>query len=90
MQQNKLIYLCNLSNEANMCQAEQTTLCLLNICALIGVDYLRQGTLVKQKMPLTITIDHTGELTIDGIDGVTINDEHIRVHSDRKVTQSEE
>lgn len=90
MSTSKLIYLGNLSNEANICQARTTTLSQLNISVLIGVDYLRQGALAKHKLPLAITIDKMGDLTIAGIDGVTINDEHIRVYSDRKVTQSEE
>ncbi|HZK25866.1 MAG TPA: hypothetical protein VFC74_10860 [Oscillospiraceae bacterium] len=90
MQKSKLVYLSNLSNEANMCQARTTTLYQLNVGVLIGVDYLRESALAKQKIPLAITIDKMGDLTIEGIDGITINDEHLRMHSDRKITDSEE
>jgi len=89
MQKGKLIFLGNLSNEANLCVTQNTELYQLNVAVIIGVNQLRESVFSRTKVPLAIEIGEKGEIEIQGLDGLTVNDENIRIYSDRKMTQSE-
>lgn len=88
MAKEKLAFISNLSNQANMCSAENSELFQLNVVIAVGLEYLGRNQQPRMKTPLSISIAQTGEMDISGLDGVTISDEHIRVHADRKVTHS--
>ncbi|NLZ93149.1 MAG: hypothetical protein GX922_03905 [Firmicutes bacterium] len=89
MQNDKLIFLGNLSNEGNLCAVKETELLQLNIAVLIGVNQLQKGIFSRTKIPLVIEVGEKGEVEIQGMDGLTVNDENIRIYSDRKIIQSE-
>ncbi|MCW3490610.1 hypothetical protein [Dethiobacter alkaliphilus] len=81
-------FISNLSNQANMNSAETSELYQLNVVIAIGLEHLGASQQSRLKTPLSISVNRTGELDISGLDGVTVSDEHIRVHADRKVTKS--
>lgn len=89
MQKGRLIFLGNLSNEANVCAAHTTEVFQLNAAIIIGINHLREGSFSRIKVPLEINIGKNGEIEIEGINDLTVDDENIRIYSDRKVTQSE-
>jgi len=78
----------NLSNQANTNTSKRTELLQLNVFAILGLGYI-DGRNEEEKVPVSIRIDGQGKMTVSGMDGEIINDDNIKIYSDRKVTTSE-
>ncbi|WP_041605924.1 hypothetical protein [Halothermothrix orenii] len=80
----------NLSNQANFSGVFKTDLFQVNYVFVIGLDYLNKNIHHdKKKIPLTFKFNKNNELEIEGING-TINDDSIKIYTDRKVTESQD
>ncbi|EEG78969.1 hypothetical protein [Dethiobacter alkaliphilus] len=88
MNRTRKTFVSNLSNQANMNSTETSELYQLNVVIAIGLEHLDTSQQLRLKTPLSISVNRTGELDISGLDGVTVSDDNIRVHADRKVTKS--
>jgi|GEM_PF-2513079 hypothetical protein len=88
MSKNRIVTLGNLSNEANMHASRETKLLQLNTVIFAGLDSLRANRYLRRKLPLSVALDKSGALEISGIEGISLSDDRIRIHSDRKVTTS--
>ncbi|MBZ2174245.1 hypothetical protein K8M07_03185 [Schnuerera sp. xch1] len=78
----------NLSNQANTFKCRKSFLSQFNIFTIFGLEYLNTIKAVD-KIPISISVDKDGGLSIDGIDEELINDKNIYVYTDKKVTKSD-
>ncbi|MCR2042853.1 hypothetical protein [Anaerosalibacter massiliensis] len=79
----------NLSNQANTFSCKKIDLSQFNFFAILGLEYLYIDT-KKENIPISINIDRSGELSINGLDGDLIDDKNICIYSDKKITKSDE
>lgn len=79
----------NLSNQANTCKSKRAAIAQYNFLVIIGLMYLEERS-EKACVPVSVNIDRLGELTINGIDGISADDRNIFIHTDKKVTKSNE
>lgn len=90
MEQNKLSTILNLSSQANMQGARKTRLSQLNYVVVLGLEYLNERGRQDGHNPVSVTIHKSGELEINGLDETVVNDDNIRVYSDKKTTYSQD
>ncbi|WP_066501027.1 hypothetical protein [Abyssisolibacter fermentans] len=81
----------NLSNQANTIKSEQVNLSQFNFFVILGLEYLYEQIENNREIkgiPIDISIKKSGEMTINGLDQDLIDDNNIRIYSDKKVTNS--
>lgn len=77
----------NLSNQGNVYKSRESNLSQFNFLVILGLDYLNDiGDM--EAVPISIDINGSGDLTINGLDGDLINNENIYIYSDKKVTDN--
>lgn len=77
----------NLSNQGNVYKSRESNLSQFNFFVILGLDYLNNiGDM--EAVPISIDINGSGDLTINGLDGDLINNENIYIYSDKKVTDN--
>lgn len=77
----------NLSNQSNLINAFRSHLSQFNFLVILGNEYLSKVDENQDKVPLQISINKSGELTIGGLDiEVLNNSEKVRIYSDKKIT----
>lgn len=77
----------NLSNQGNVYKSRESNLSQFNFLVILGLDYLNDiGDM--ETVPISIDINGSGDLTINGLDGDLINNENIYIYSDKKVTDN--
>lgn len=89
MDNSKITLSLNLSNQANTCKSRRTTITQYNLLVIIGLMHMEDRS-EKACVPVSVIIDRSGELTINGIDGLSADDRNIFIHTDKKVTKSSE
>ena len=89
MGQNRLSTILNMSNQGNMENAERTSLSQSTYIVVLGLGCLGKILENSDKIPVSVNISKSGELEISGFGEDFINEENIRIYSDKKVTQSE-
>ncbi len=80
----------NMSNQANNCRSRNSSLFQFNYFIMLGLAYLNPDFRAEEAVPVSIKIDKSGELTISGVDIEMLNSENVQIHSDKKVTTSED
>ncbi|MEW6622869.1 MAG: hypothetical protein AB1420_07055 [Bacillota bacterium] len=89
--QNKFATVLNLSNQANLIQADKTKLSQFNLVVMLGLRYLSNRIQINNKVPVSINVRKTGEIELTSIDGDIINDEgNARIYTDKRITTSED
>lgn len=79
--------ICNLSNQININSSDDTDVCQLNYAVFLGVSYLKEPKETDFKIPVSISVDKSGELSIESSDeNMLINRDDIRIYSDKKTT----
>lgn len=81
----------NLSNQANIYKGKRVDLSQLNsiiILGLSGLDFV--GSQEGSTIPVAFTIEKTGDVSISGIDTEKLQEDEAFIHSDKKVTKSNE
>jgi len=77
----------NLSNQGNVYKSRESNLSQFNFLVILGLDYLNDiGDM--EAVPISIDINGSGDLTINGLDGDLINNENIYIYSDKKITDN--
>ncbi len=91
LKQGKFPTVINLSNQANLCEANKTELSQLNLVVILGLKHLNHYEDNRDETPISIKIKKSGEVELSGIDENMLNDnENVRVYSDKKVSRTEE
>lgn len=80
--------LLNLSNQANTNKCKGTNLSQYNFVVILGLEYLNILN-KKEAIPLSFIIDREGNLSINGLDGESMDERNIRIYSDKKITESD-
>lgn len=80
----------NLSNQSNMYRAKNTDLFQMNTVIMLGLSALDFiGSDDGEYIPVSFTIEKSGDVTISGIDIETIDEDDVYIHYDKKFTVSE-
>lgn len=79
----------NLSNQVNMYKAKSTSMFQLNAIVILGLAGLSLVDACDDYIPVSFTIDKSGDITVMGIDG-EINKNDAYIYTDKKVTISDD
>lgn len=80
----------NFSNQGNLCGASKTTLSQYNYGVILGLGFLNQtGSPLEscslEKIPISIYLDNSGEIEINGINDISEN--NVQIYTDKKITK---
>lgn len=90
MNQNKLSTIINFSNQSNMQKAEKTDLTQYNFAVVLGTEYFNEKNKHVETFPISLKIRKSGELELNGLEQSNINNENVRIYSDKKTTRSKD
>ncbi len=81
----------NFSNQGNLCDAQKTTLSQYNFGIILGQGFLNKlnspiESANLEKVPISIFLDKSGEVKINGIND--ISNDNIHIYTDKKVTKA--
>lgn len=91
MEQNKLSVVLNLSSQANMKNTKNSVLSQYNYVVILNASPVEKTKNGKhsEKFRVLINIKKSGEIIINGISEEDINNENIKIYTDKKETVSE-
>ncbi|NLM98147.1 MAG: hypothetical protein GX175_11170 [Halanaerobiaceae bacterium] len=80
----------NLSNQGNLCQAENTALTQYNFVVIFEPCFPHQSepeikSFEREKTPVSIFLSKSGELILDGISNISADD--IQIYTDKKTSK---
>lgn len=91
MKRKRLSTVLNLSSQANLHSSDRINLSQFNYLVMLGLEFLNKSKKQADEIPITISIDKSGQLEIAGLDEETLNNKNkVRVYTEKKVTYDKE